>query len=349
MHPIKKSENSAQKTAERQSKQTVLDQTRQDHRKSGDRLIATKPLSTVLVIYSNVDNSLLSKLDELRVLIHTNKYDIITLTEIKPKHGTLPDPESLQINGYTLYLGDLANTNSRGVCCYVNDKFSSEIILTPGQYKDSVWVRLMVDDQSTCLVGCVYRSGSPVIARTLDSKLHETLQDMADLPGYKRKIIMGDFNLNRIVWNHEPSVPDGLNENAPERLFIDCLQDTYLHQHVTQPTRFREGQRPTCDDLILTTDEGDISDISYSPGIGKSDHIRLQFYLYTNIRRHYATREYRLFDKADYSKMREMMLMINWTQELQVKSPQRSMNILTDGYLLRKSKHLPMLDKNLSG
>ena len=122
-------------------------------------------------------------------------------------------------------------------------------------------------------------------------------------------------------------LPDGLDENAPERLFIDCLQDTYLHQHVTQPTRFREGLRPTCDDLILTTDEGDISDISYSPGIGKSDHIRLQFYLYTNIRRHYATREYRLFDKADYNKMREMMLMINWTHELQGKSPQRSMDI----------------------
>ena len=57
----------------------------------------------------------------------------------------------------------------------------------------------------------------------------------------------------------------------------------------------------SCDDLILTTDEGDISDIRYSPGIGKSDHIRLHFDLYTNIRRHYATREYRLFDKADYS------------------------------------------------
>ena len=81
-------------------------------------------------MYSNVDNSLLSKLDELRVLAHTNKYDIITLTEIKPKHSILPDPASLQINGYTLYLGDLANTNSRGVCCYVNDKLSSEIILT---------------------------------------------------------------------------------------------------------------------------------------------------------------------------------------------------------------------------
>ena len=128
-------------------------------------------------MYSNVNNSLLSKLDELQVLIHTNKYDIITRTEIKHKHGTLPDPESLQINGYTLYLWELANTNSRGVCCYVNDKLSSEIILTLEQYKDSVWVRLMVDDQSTCLVGCVYRSGSPVIAHTLDSKLHETLRN----------------------------------------------------------------------------------------------------------------------------------------------------------------------------
>ena len=128
-------------------------------------MIATKPLSTVLVMYSNVDNSLLSKFDELRVIIHTNKYDMITLTEIKPTHGTLPDPESLQINGYTLYLGGLVNTNYRGVCCYVNDKLSSKMILTPERY---VWVRLMVDDQSTCLIGCVYRSGSPVIARTLD-------------------------------------------------------------------------------------------------------------------------------------------------------------------------------------
>ena len=106
--------------------------------------------------------------------------------------------------------------------------------------------------------------------------------------------------------------------------FIDRLQDTYLNQHVTQPTRFRERQQPMCDDLILTTDEGDISDIYiiYSTGIDKSDHIRLQLYLYTNIKRHYATMEYRLFEKAYYSKMREMMLMINWTQELQGKSPQ---------------------------
>ena len=172
-------------------------------------------------MYSNVDNSLLSKLDELRVLTHTNKYGIITLTEINPKHGTLPDPKSLQINGYTLYLGDLDNTNSRGVCCYVNDKLSSEIILIREQYNDSVWVRLLVDVQSTC----------------------------------------------------------------------PCL--AFLIQNYMRPT-----------------DEGDISDITYSPRIGKSDHIRLQLYLYTNIRRHIGSP----FDKAVYSKMREMMLMINWTQ-----------------------------------
>ena len=126
---------------------------------------------------------------------------------------------------------------------------------------------------------------------------------------------MGYFDLNSIVWNPEPQVTDGLDASAPEMIFINCLQDTYL-QYVTQSTIFTEGQRPTCDDLILTTDEGDISDITYSPGIGKSDQIRLQFYLYTNIRRHYATREWRLFDKADYSKMGEIMLMIDWTQKM---------------------------------
>ena len=40
--------------------------------------------------------------------------------------------------------------------------------------------------------------------------------------------------------------------------------------------------------------------------------------------------------------------MINWTQELQDKSPQGAMEIfqlLTDGYMVRKSKHFPMMDK----
>ena len=57
-------------------------------------------------------------------------------------------------------------------------------------------------------------------------------------------------------------IPGDLHARAPERLFIDCIQGTYLHQNVSQPTRFREGHQPTCDDLILTTDEGDICDIT---------------------------------------------------------------------------------------
>ena len=121
----KKTPNSTQKTAGRKSLQTVLDQTRQDHQKSRDSLITTKPLSRVLVMYRDVDNSLLSKLDELRLLTQTNIYNIITLTEIKPKHGTPPDPELLQINGYILYIGDLANPTNWGVCCYVNDKLNN--------------------------------------------------------------------------------------------------------------------------------------------------------------------------------------------------------------------------------
>ena len=52
--------------------------------------------------------------------------------------------------------------------------------------------------------------------------------------------------------------------------------------------------------------------------------------------------------------MREM---INWTQELQGKSPQGSMdvfqqhlNVAVDRWVpVKKVKHLPMLDKNLSG
>ena len=42
------------------------------------------------VHYANVDNSLLSKDDEITLLIANNKYDVLAFREGKPKHGTLP-------------------------------------------------------------------------------------------------------------------------------------------------------------------------------------------------------------------------------------------------------------------
>ncbi len=59
--------------------------------------------------------------------------------------------------------------------------------------------------------------------------------------------------------------------------FIDTLQDNFMYQHVDQPTRYRIGQTPTLDDLILSSTKDLIQDITYSDPLGKSDHICITF------------------------------------------------------------------------
>ena len=59
------------------------------------------------------------------------------------------------------------------------------------------------------------------------------------------------------------------------------FRDALLIQKVTKPTRFREGQKRTMDDLVFVNEESLISDIEYGDPLGKtSDHLFLSFELY---------------------------------------------------------------------
>ena len=79
----------------------------------------------------------------------------------------------------------------------------------------------------------------------------------------------GDFNYKEIDW---------CNEFAPyeqEHLvdFINTLHDCFLYQHVTEPTRYREGETPNLLDLILTSEDSNVQDLTYLPPLGVSDHV----------------------------------------------------------------------------
>ena len=82
------------------------------------RLI-TNICDNVSVYYANVDNSLLSKMDELKALLSGTSYDIICLNEVKPKNGEIPSPQALNIKGYRLFYSDFYKVDTRGVCIQV--------------------------------------------------------------------------------------------------------------------------------------------------------------------------------------------------------------------------------------
>ena len=60
-------------------------------------------------------------------------------------------------------------------------------------------------------------------------------------------------------------------------LFVEALSDSFLHQHITQPTSVRHGWEPSILDLVLTNEEGIIENIDYRNPLGKSDHLVLTF------------------------------------------------------------------------
>ena len=91
-------------------------------------------------IYTNSDNSLKSKLDELKAVITLENPDIICITEIKPKHGEIPDKQVLEIQEYELFINPAySEKDTRGVCIYCKQYLNATVIDTEitKSYKDS--------------------------------------------------------------------------------------------------------------------------------------------------------------------------------------------------------------------
>ena len=62
-------------------------------------------------------------------------------------------------------------------------------------------------------------------------------------------------------------------------IFLECVRDSSLTQHVTRPTRFRHNQCDSTLDLIFTSEEGIVENLIILPGFGASDHAVICFNL----------------------------------------------------------------------
>ena len=60
------------------------------------------------------------KKDELKGILSTEDYSIAAACEIKPKYGTIPTQDLLELDGYDCFLNPAYNdTETRGVVIYV--------------------------------------------------------------------------------------------------------------------------------------------------------------------------------------------------------------------------------------
>ena len=145
--------------------------------------------------------------------------------------------------------------------------------------------------------------------------------------GYKDVLMVGDFNHPNILWTPSPVITTNHNNNHPDVLFVDTLNEAMLHQHVTKATRDRENQTSTLDDLVLSTDPDLVSNLEHLSHIGASDHQCLQFQVNFQHTKSKAARRKRFaYHKADFAKLKTL-LSIDWDSELNNKSPDDQYNI----------------------
>ena len=132
-------------------------------------------------------------------------------------------------------------------------------------YLESVWAEVYLSETEVLLCGIVYKS-----QKEKDNVLlKELFSNVSFLNTCTHLLVMGDFNFPDIDWENWSSS----DSNSQE--FIEIIQDTYLQQHVTQPTRYGAGQASNCLDLIFINEEEMIQQVQISDPLGLSDHCAL--------------------------------------------------------------------------
>ena len=136
------------------------------------------------------------------------------------------------------------------------------------------------------LNGCIHRSPTQQCDIN-NARLCNMLLRYSNMKDVSHVQSMRDINLPLINWSSWTCSNN--SDNSFDDTFINCLRDSFLHQHVTIPTRTRYIQNPSILDLILPNDDGMISSLSYQSPLGKRDHsiLTFNFHCYMQHRRHY--------------------------------------------------------------
>ena len=91
------------------------------------------------------------------------------------------------------------------------------------------------------------------------------LREISRASRYKNVFIMGDFNYRNINW-------DNLVGDQEAQSFVSVLQDSFLKQLISEPTR-----EENILDLLLTNRDDIVSDIVIGDALGNSDHKEVRY------------------------------------------------------------------------
>ena len=249
--------------------------------------------------------SIVSKLDDLHATVHSLEPDIVGITESWTNNNVL-DSE-LNVPGYDLYRCDRPSTCiGGGVLLYVRRELQSTQFTPTSEFPEQVWCKLRSTRGKEILIGFCYKTPtSSVFGPGNDDMLRDLIQEI----GGKHHVLMGDFNYPDIDWSAHSCLPAASKDSE---LFLDCLDDNFLSQHVVVPTR-----KDSILDLIIS-DEPDTVDVVGNLGnFANSDHDMLRFDINISVTESSVRRCVLDYAKGDYIGMKHELQTVDWDSILQ--------------------------------
>ena len=183
-------------------------------------------------LYLNA-RSIINTFQLFEVWINEIQPDIIRVTESWANDDIL-DSE-LSLDGYDLFRKNrLVDRVGGGVLMYIKSSLCPVEFLPNDKFPEQVWCQISDSGKNKFLIGICYHTPSNGIFG--DCNNHNLLVYLLNELGSSDHhfVLMGDFNYHFLHWP-----PDLHCDSSSDvaKLFCDCLDDIFLVQHITTPTR----------------------------------------------------------------------------------------------------------------
>ena len=110
------------------------------------------------------------------------------------------------------------------------------------------------------------------------------------------------------------------------RKFLELIDDCYLHQHVTEPTRY-----DNIFDLVFTSEAEMIEDVDVREPAVNSDHCTIHFKLVVRRQaKNNPDRQTRYCNRGDWESIRRDLYAIAWKSLLEDKTCEEQLKIFTE-------------------
>ena len=237
------------------------------------------------------------------------KHNIIAINEVKLKNPKyLVITTEFPLEGYKIFSQNTENQEGRGIIINIENSLPAEKVNLNTSFKECIFVKLkLIINKRKLLFGCIYRSDAG--SDENNEELIHMIKTTSQL-NYSHIITVGDFNLPGIYWKiltTKSNNPSNLNF-----IFVECLRDSFMSQHVTDPTRGRGSNNPNVLDLILSNDEDIIGDVESISPLGRSDHCILTCEILCIAKLNNYTKRRKHYKNADFDRTRIEFSKIDW-------------------------------------